>query len=295
MVVTNKSHRDKTEGIWQVPEGTIPAEPGYHAVLQNRMLKDGKLNAYWVQVNNNMQAAPNMNQEGYPGYRNPDNFIVVSEVYPTVTALAADLVLPTAVWVEKEGAYGNAERRTQFWHQLVEAPGESRSDLWQLMEFSKRFKIEEVWPEELIAKKPEYRGKTLFEVLYKNGVVDKFPPTDLAEGYKNQESTAFGFYVQKGLFEEYALFGRGHGHDLAPFDTYHEVRGLRWPVVNGQETRWRFREGSDPYVEEGRNIQFYGNADGKASLAQSHVRPPDKASGGFKLAYLKVCHVRRFP
>ena len=83
-----------------------------------------------------------------------------------VTALAADLILPTAMWVEKEGAYGNAERRTQFWHQLVTAPGEARSDLWQLMEFSKRFKIEEVWPEELIAKKPEYRGKTLFDVLF---------------------------------------------------------------------------------------------------------------------------------
>ena len=40
------------------------------------------------------------------------------------------------MWVEKEGAYGNAERRTHFWHQLVAAPGEARSDLWQLMEFS---------------------------------------------------------------------------------------------------------------------------------------------------------------
>ena len=117
---------------------------------------------------------------------------------------------------------------------LVTAPGESRSDLWQLMEFSKRFKIEEVWPDELLAKKPEYRGKTMFDVLYRNGQVDKFPVTDIEAGYLNDEAKAFGFYVQKGLFEEYAGFGRGHGHDLAPFDTYHQVRGLRWPVVNGQ-------------------------------------------------------------
>src|ERR1051325_4575325 len=245
MLVANKAHRDIAERIWQLPEGTIPAQPGYHAVLQNRMLKDGKLNAYWVQVNNNIQAAANCNEEGYPGYRNPDNFIVVSDAYPTVTALSADLILPTAMWVEKEGAYGNAERRTHFWHELVAAPGESRSDLWQLMEFSKRFKIEEVWPEELLAKKPEYRGKTMFDVLYRNGQVDKFPVGDIAEGYANHESKAFGFYVQKGLFEEYAQFGRGHGHDLAPFDRYHEERGLRWPVVNGKETRWRYREGLD--------------------------------------------------
>ena len=277
MVVNNKAHRDITERIWQLPEGTIPAQPGYHAVLQNRMLKDGKLNAYWVQVNNNIQAAPNLNEEGYPGYRNPDNFIVVSDAYPTVTTLSADLILPTAMWVEKEGAYGNAERRTQFWHQLVEAPGESRSDLWQLMEFSKHFKIDEVWPAELITKKPEYRGKTLFDVLYRNGAADKFPVTQIAAGYKNQELEYFGFYVQKGLFEEYARFGRGHGHDLAPFDTYHEARGLRWPVVDGRETRWRFRGGYDPYVSKGKDIEFYGHPDGKARIFALPYEPPAKS------------------
>ena len=198
----------------------------------------------------------------------------MSDAYPTVTALAADLILPTAMWVEKEGAYGNAERRTQFWHQLVNAPGEARSDLWQLMEFSKRFKIEEVWPEELLAKKPEYRGKTLFDVLFSNGQVDKFPVSDIEAGYANDESKAFGFYVQKGLFEEYAAFGRGHGHDLAPFDTYHQVRGLRWPVVNGKETRWRFREGSDPYVKQGTRLQFYGYPDGKARIFALPYEPP---------------------
>ncbi|PLP96888.1 periplasmic nitrate reductase subunit alpha [Cupriavidus pauculus] len=277
MVVTNPKHREEAERIWKLPAGTIPDKVGYHAVLQNRMLKDGKLNAYWVQVNNNMQAAANMMQEGLPGYRNPDNFIVVSDVYPTVTALSADLILPSAMWVEKEGAYGNAERRTQFWHQLVDAPGEARSDLWQLMEFSKRFKVEDVWPADLIAKQPDVRGKTLFDVLYRNGNVDKFPIKEVSSEYHNAEAKAFGFYVQKGLFEEYAGFGRGHGHDLAPFDAYHEARGLRWPVVNGKETRWRYREGSDPYVKAGTGFQFYGNPDGKAVIFALPYEPPAEA------------------
>ncbi|MGY4831632.1 periplasmic nitrate reductase subunit alpha [Sphaerotilaceae bacterium SBD11-9] len=277
MVVANPAHRKHTEEIWKLPDGTIPTTPGYHAVLQNRMLKDGKLNAYWVMVNNNMQAGANLAQEGYPGYRNPDNFIVVSDAYPTVTAVAADLILPTAMWVEKEGAYGNAERRTHFWHQLVNAPGEARSDLWQLMEFSKRFKIEEVWPAELLAKAPQLKGKTLFQVLYANGQVDRFPTSQIEAGYANDESKAFGFYVQKGLFEEYATFGRGHGHDLAPFDTYHQVRGLRWPVVDGKETRWRYKEGSDPYVKAGTDYQFYGHKDGKAVIFALPYEPPAEA------------------
>ena len=280
MVVDNPEHRAKTEKIWQVPEGTIPEKPGYHAVLQHRMLKDSKLRAYWVQCTNNMQTAPNMNEEGYPGYRNPDTFIVVSDPYPTVTALAADLMLPTAMWMEKEGAYGNAERRTQFWRQQVKAPGEARSDVWQTIEFSKHFKIEEVWPEELIAKKPEYRGKTLYDVLYANGVVNKFPVSEIQAGFDNDESTSFGFYLQKGLFEEYAAFGRGKAHDLADFELYHKARGLRWPVIDNKETLWRFREGYDPYVKAGEGVKFYGKKDGRAAIIFCPYEPaaeaPDK-------------------
>ncbi|MEZ5505677.1 MAG: nitrate reductase catalytic subunit NapA [Gammaproteobacteria bacterium] len=274
MVVMNPEHRKITETLWKVPAGTIPEKPGFHAVDHNRKLKDGVINAYWIQVNNNLQAAPNMNEETYPGYRNPANFIVVSDAYPTVTAQAADLILPTAMWVEKEGAYGNAERRTQFWHQMVNAPGEAKSDLWQLVEFSKRFTTDEVWPAELLNANPSYKGKTLYDVLYANGQVNKFPLSDIETGYQNHESEAFGFYLQKGLFEEYAAFGRGHGHDLAPFDVYHQVRGLRWPVVDGKETRWRFREGSDPYVKAGKGFEFYGKPDGRAIIFALPYEPP---------------------
>ncbi|MBB3344180.1 periplasmic nitrate reductase subunit alpha [Luteimonas sp. RC10] len=274
MVVTNPEHRHHAEEIWKIPHGIIKDKVGYHAVEQNRALRDGKLNAYWVQVNNNMQAGANMLEEGYPGYRNPDNFIVVSDAYPTVTCQAADLILPSAMWVEKEGAYGNAERRTHFWHQLVHAPGEARSDLWQLMEFSKRFTTDECWPEEILAANPQFRGKTLFDVLYRNGKVDAFGVEQIEEGYANAEADAFGFYVQKGLFEEYAEFGRGHAHDLAPFDMYHRERGLRWPVVDGKETRWRYREGADPYVKPGTGFQFYGNKDGRAVIWALPYEPP---------------------
>lgn len=277
MQVANPEHRKHAEHLWKLPEGLLPGKVGFHAVQQDRMLKDGKLNAYWIMCNNNLQTAPNTNNETYPGYRNPQNLIVCSDPYPTVTAMAADIVLPTAMWVEKEGAYGNAERRTHFWHQLVDAPGEARSDLWQLMEFSKRFITDEVWPAEILAKAPEYKGKNLFDVLFRNGQVDRFPLADLAPGYGNHESGEFGFYVQKGLFEEYAAFGRGHGHDLAPFDTYHEVRGLRWPVVDGKETRWRYREGYDPYVEKGAGLQFYGNPDKRANIMGAPYEPPAEA------------------
>ena len=134
------------------------------------------------------------------------------------------------MWVEKGGAYGNAERRTQFWHQLSEAPGEAKSDLWQLIEFSKRLSTDDIWPSTLLDSAPEYKGKSLYDVLFSNGTVNQFKLSEIDPEYSNDEAEHFGYYVQKGLFEEYAQFGRGHGHDLADFDRYHQERGLRWPV-----------------------------------------------------------------
>ncbi|SEL09416.1 periplasmic nitrate reductase subunit NapA apoprotein [Atopomonas hussainii] len=282
MLIANPEHRAKAEKIWKLPAGAIQDQLGFHAVLQSRKLKDGEIKFYWTQVTNNMQAGPNVMEEILPGWRNPEAFVVVSDVYPTVSAQAADLILPSAMWVEKEGAYGNAERRTQFWHQLVKAPGDAKSDLWQLVEFSKRFTTDEVWPAELLDKNPDFKGKTLFDVLFANGKVNAFGKEDIAEGYANDEADAFGFYLQKGLFEEYAEFGRGHAHDLADFDTYHNSRGLRWPVVDGKETKWRYAEGHDPYVKPGKGFEFYGKPDGKALIfALPYEAPPEAPDADF--------------
>ncbi|MEW8044153.1 MAG: periplasmic nitrate reductase subunit alpha, partial [gamma proteobacterium symbiont of Phacoides pectinatus] len=58
------------------------------------------------------------------------------------------------------------------------------------------------------------------------------------------------------------------------------VRGIRWPVVNGKETLWRFREGYDPHVSAGAGMMFYGKPDGKANIISAPFEPaaevPDK-------------------
>jgi hypothetical protein len=57
------------------------------------------------------------------------------------------------------------------------------------------------------------------------------------------------------------------------------VRGLRWPVVNGKETKWRYREGLDPYVKPGKGVEFYGNKDGKARIIAVPYEPPAGIAG----------------
>jgi len=280
MVVFNAGHRKKCEGLWNLPEKTLNPKVGTHAVKMIRGLRSGDVKFFWAMVTNPFQDFANAN-EWIRAARENDNFIVVSDCYPTVSAKVADLVLPVAMIYEKWGSYGNAERRTQHWRQQVKAPGESKGDLWQILEFSKRFTLAEVWGEKSLpglsapgfedgklpdvlesAKKMGYRpDQTLYEVLFATPENKKVAwPDPIADGHPNDIADDFGFFVHKALWNEYREFGLGNGHDLADFDTYHRVRGLRWPVVNGRETQWRYREGYDPYVKPGEDFNFYGKA-----------------------------------
>jgi nitrate reductase NapA len=104
---------------------------------------------------------------------------------------------------------------------------------------------------------------TLYDVLFATPANRKVRwPDPVAKGKKNATVAAskLDWFPEKALFEEYARFGRGHGHDLAGFDVYHrdDVRGLRWPVVDGKETPWRFNEEYDPYAAKGSGIDYYG-------------------------------------
>jgi nitrate reductase (cytochrome) len=64
------------------------------------------------------------------------------------------------------------------------------------------------------------------------------------------------------VFEEYRKFTPYKHKNLAPYSEYVKTRGLRWPVVqqpNGawRETKFRFSEFDDPFVNRGAEIQFY--------------------------------------
>jgi nitrate reductase NapA len=285
MVVFNKKHRDFAENTWKIPTGTVNPKVGSHIVKIMRDLEDGKVAFAWVQVNNPFQATANANH-WIKAAREMDNFIVCAESYPGISAKVADLILPAAMIFEKWGLYGNAERRTQAWREQVPPPGEAMGDVWQVLEFSKRFTLKEVWGEQLVpglkaegfedGKLPDvmkaaqdmgYKpDDTLYDVLFaRPELKEKFPWPDpkVAKGHANHiaERLGDGWFPDKAMFEEYAIFGRGHAHDLAPFDRYYadDVRGLKWPVVNGKETHWRFNAKYDSYVKNG-DIEFYGKA-----------------------------------
>ncbi len=284
MVVANPAHRKRSEEIWRLPAGTLNPKVGSHITKMMRDIEDGTIKWLWVQVTNPFQSTANANH-WLKAARDNDVFIVVSDVYPTLSCRVADLILPTALHFEKWGLYGNTERRTQGWRQVIDPPGEARSDVWQMLEFSKRFTLGEVWGRQPVpglkaegfedgwlsdvleaAKALGYTPETtLYEVLYATEEARSHPwPDPKAPGFHNCTAEAAGldWFPEKALFQEYVRFGRGHAHDLADFDVYMDpsVRGLRWPVVDGKETRWRFNGEYDPYVSQGRDYEFYGPA-----------------------------------
>jgi NADH-quinone oxidoreductase subunit G len=65
-------------------------------------------------------------------------FIAVSELFPTPTALSADVVFPAASFAEKEGTFTNLERRIQKVNPVVGPPGGARADWHVLMDVAAR-------------------------------------------------------------------------------------------------------------------------------------------------------------
>ena len=282
--IPNPAHREYTEKQWQLPPKTLNPRPGSWYAKILRDLEDGSVKWLWVAVNNPFQSHPNSNH-WLKAAREMDNFIVVSDAYPGISAKVADVILPAAMIFEKWGSYGNAERRTQHWRQQVPPPGQARADIWQAMEFSKRFKIKDCWGEQKIpglkvagyedgklpsvldeAVKMGYSPEdSLYKVLFATPSNKQVKwPDAVAKGHDNSVANLLGdgWFPEKALWQEYAPFSRGDGKDLADFDVYHQdnVRGLKWPVVNGKETGWRFNEQYDPYVKKGAGFEFYGKA-----------------------------------
>jgi nitrate reductase NapA len=171
------------------------------------------------------------------------------------------------MWVEKNGVYGNSERRTQQWFKMVPPPGQARDDCWQTIAVAHR--LHELKHPGMVDKD----GKFLFHLTN-----DKGEPVEVWkwEYYYGKVN------VDEKLYEEYRRFTKIKNKDVAPYTVLTEQRGLRWPVVETdgkwKETRYRFVEGQDPFVKKGAGLQFYHSVtkDDRALIwFRPYVAPPE--------------------
>lgn len=287
LVVSNPQHRRYTETIWDLPEGYLDAieTPGYHTVKIFRELSKGGLDFLWTTTTNWAVSMPNLTRflGKKPEYQGiMDAFIVVNDVYPTMSTKYADVVFPAAMWVEREGQFGNAERRTTVFEKAVEPIGEAKWDNWIYLQVAKRV---------LAGKK--IGDKDAFDLLF--GFIWDNEKNDFNGDDRD---------INRKIFEEYRIFtnpelkpaaqainkntdGKFEGglkmenKQLAPYDEYLNQNGITWPVreVNGQwiGTKWRFADGKqedgfdqygvEMYGEKGKtnNVSFYKSKDKKPS------------------------------
>ena len=279
-LVAKEPHRTQCEDFWNLPHGRINPKPGAHTVKMwdkfcTPTSGGGDVSTIWVQVTNPGQSLPNLEKlfRGKKGLE--DKFLIVSDVYPTATTELADLVLPSSMWGEKNGIFGNSERRTQQWFRQVLPPGDARDDVWQVVAVAKR--LFDRGHDGM----RDRDGAFIFAVTDDAGM--EVPAWEWNQYYDQN--------IDKHLYEEYRPFARMKHKDLAPYDVLVNSRGLRWPVVQQpdgtwRETRFRFSGFDDPYVAEGRDIDFYHSktGDGKAQIwFRPYVAPPESPDADYPM------------
>jgi len=135
-LVSNPQHRGEMEKIWNVPEGTISGKPGFDAVNLFRAMEDGRVKAALIMCTNPGASLP---AAGRYHAAMEKCFTVVSDAFEdSETQRHAQVVLPAALWIEKEGVTGQGERRYQLTPKLLNPPAQARSDLQILTDLAVR-------------------------------------------------------------------------------------------------------------------------------------------------------------
>ena len=131
----NEEHRREVAQFWGVDK--ISPKPGLTATEMFDALENGKLKAVWIACTNPLVSMPNSHR--IEKAMANSKFVVVQEIsHKSDTLQYADLILPAAAWLEKEGTMTNSERRISYLPKEIEAPGEARPDVEIFCDFAQR-------------------------------------------------------------------------------------------------------------------------------------------------------------
>lgn len=230
--VTNPKHREEVEDLWDVKPGTISARPGHHAVSLFRAMESDEVKGALIMCTNPGQSMPDA--ERYNAAMDKC-FTVVAEIVPdSETAKRADVLLPAALWCEKEGVLGQGERRYQIVPKLIDPPGEARSDLEILTDLAQR--------------------------LGHGDLIKARTPNEVWDEWRR--FSAHSYYNFEGM----------------TYDRLKALPGLQWPCPDEDHpgTVRRFVQG-DPFVENGRKVDFYGQKDRRAVVfLRPYIKAPEQ-------------------
>lgn len=284
-----KQSRQRAETIWHIPNGTLNSIASSDPLIVFKNIEKNITKFVWcmgIEAKDFEYIEKNKKN-------NDEAFVVSSTLFSKDIPPFADLVLPTTTLFEKNIAFENSQRELSCFVQHSIPNNEAMSELWQILEFSKKLKIIDFWDTKFVGdnlvlknllpsmKHIDFLPKiTIFTMLFHNKkargyLLDEEKLNDIY--YFNSEVKGdlrtiydgdgaifrgYNFFVQKYLFEEICLFGLGYGYDLDLFESYFYPNPPQWPVVFTEETPIRFDISQDPYGKKnqskGKKYIFYG-------------------------------------
>lgn len=142
----SEQDREELARLWGLSVDRIPTKRGfaYPDIIEAAVAR--KIRALWIIGTNPLVSFPNIDVLKQ-GLGNLDFLVVQDGFHPTPTTELADLVLPAAIWGEKEGTYTNSERRVSKVNGAANPPGEARSDFDIFLTVAERLGCrEEIFP-----------------------------------------------------------------------------------------------------------------------------------------------------
>ena len=142
----NAADRAELAALWNVPVDRIPTARGlaYPDIIEAAL--DRRIRALWIIATNPIVSFPNL-RALQQAFENLDFLVVQDGYHPTPTSEYAHLMLPAAMWGEKEGTYTNTERRVSKVNRAVAPPGEARADFDIFLDLAKVLGVrDEIFP-----------------------------------------------------------------------------------------------------------------------------------------------------
>jgi formate dehydrogenase alpha subunit len=126
--VTDESAQERLATLWR--QKHLPDKPGLTVVEMMNAIIDGEIKGMYIMGENPVISDPNAHhvEEALSEL----DFLVVQDIFLSETAELADIVLPAASWLEKEGSVTGTERRVQWMSQAIEPIEETRVD-WRII------------------------------------------------------------------------------------------------------------------------------------------------------------------
>lgn len=131
----DEHHRRELATLWNVPVDRVPTARGlaYPDIVE--AVLDRRIRALWIIATNPIVSFPNLGVLRQ-ALGELDLLVVQDSIHPTPTTELAHLVLPAAMWGEKEGTYTNSERRVSKVNPAVDPPGDAKTDFDIVLELA---------------------------------------------------------------------------------------------------------------------------------------------------------------